>query len=153
MPFEFQRRARLFLMAFGHDSEIRYPETRLRLALELRSQLLSADRTLFQNLLDRFARAKKKVSILDLPLLIEWSERKNLAQSLIMINQSLEALPTALTPAAQICRVRLIEIASEIRRAVPDADPKLTELLSLRWRFAALRDEAQYLIDRLRSLR
>jgi hypothetical protein len=153
MPFELHRRARLFFCAFQRDADIRYPESRLRVALELRSQLSTQDRALFENLLSRFQLARRKVSLLDLPLLVEWTERKDLAMALIEIRTCLENSPEKKSPAAKICGESLLDIAELMRSSIPETDPSFWDLLKHRWKFAALRDEAHYLLDRFRSLR
>ncbi len=148
---EVWRRLRLFFSAFEEDAIIRHPESRLRLSLELRSSVSASDAQLFEDILDRFQRAKKKISFLDLPLLIEWTERKEMALCISRI-QSCDFSTSKDDIYAEACRQRLLEIADEMRRSVPSTDPDFFHLLKHRWYFAALRDEAEYLLNRLSCL-
>jgi len=151
-PFEIYRRASLFLRLIQSDRDIRYPEARLRLALEMRAQLDEADFPLFQDVIERFQKAKKKISILDWPLLMEWSERKEMGLCLAKIHQQAQN-DGPHSRETQACLNRLREIADQFRKTVPIFDPPFLQLIQHRWNSAALRDEAYYLLDRLQALR
>jgi len=152
MPFEIYRRTALFLQHIQSDRDIRYPETRLRLALEMRAQIDEADFPLFQDVIERFQKAKKKISILDWPLLMEWTERKEMGLCLAKIHH-LAQNDAPRSRESQACLNRLREIAELFRKTVPIFDPPFFELVAHRWTSAALRDEAYYLLGRLDALR
>jgi len=151
-PFEIYRRVSLFFNLIQSDRDIRYPETRLRLALEMRAQLDENDFPLFKDVIERFQKAKKKISILDWPLLMEWSERKEMGLCLSKIHQHAQN-DGPHSRESQACLHRLREIADEFRKSVPVFDPPFTQLVQHRWSSAALRDEAYYLLARLDALR
>lgn len=148
-PLEVARRLRCFFQELERDADLRYPEARLRYAIEIKLVLEERDLAQFADVLERFQRAKKKVSILDLPLLMEWNERKEQALCLGQILGKLRKLDGL--DSDDPMQQRLEEIIRGIREESLSVDPSLSELIAFRWKFSALRDEARYLLSRLDS--
>lgn len=150
-PFEMARTLRIFLKEFREDLDLRYPEGRKRRHLELHVahgesfQLRDAD------LID-FIRAHRKFSLLDWPLLCEWNERWQLEKLRAEISEIIQ--DSNLRQKSGTSRTlrgilqRLSEIESQLKQTQLSSRPTLIELVSFRWRWGALRDEAQYLLHR-----
>lgn len=153
-PFEIWRLARLALKDCKGDFEIRFPEVRRRCSYEFEAKLPDIDKQSFEKLISRFRSAQRIVSILDYPLLLDWSERMQHAKSLISIHAGL-SLNQGEHPQNEIVnrmRSRLKEIQAEFRLYVFEEQPTLWTLLKVRAKFSPLRDEANYLLHRLSQI-
>ncbi|TVQ80938.1 MAG: hypothetical protein EA369_01205 [Bradymonadales bacterium] len=154
-PFEIGRRLRLFWEESKVDMDLRFPETRRRLAIELRFNLPAGDRSRFIQVIERFQRAKRSISFLDWGLLIEWNERRRQAECLSQIVHSLSSHSEEVGLGSELERRlqnRLEEILQSIRQEPLRQNPSLFESIRFRWKFVALRDEALYLRDRLHHI-
>lgn len=153
-PFEIWRRLSCVFADCLSDFEIRHPETRRRIAIELKLRLGENDKVQFQRLLKRFETAKLVISIFDWPILIEWNEWKKQALCLAAVNERLSEAPPLREQAFAIkLRKKFSDIQEEIRtHALPD-DPSIWSCLRFRWKFAPLRQEAAYYAQRWDSIR
>lgn len=151
-PFEVERRLKLAQKAFVEDFELRYPETRKRLAYELTYSLSERDRKLFRNLILQFRNAKRVVSIFDWGQLLEWNERLLEGQLLSKIDHFLNKTPLAVSSTLRVMQDRLREIQQEVRSILLEHESSTFQLLSHRWRIVSLRDESNYLIKRAKEL-
>ncbi len=145
-PFEIFRHLREFWSHFLNDYDLRFPEGRLRRVLELDRDLSESDRNLHATFLKEMKENKDLISFLDWTLLFEWNEKWNQARTLSQI-ATLQA-PSHDDAVLNAAYARLKEIEQAIRSDRIDDEPSLWKLLCFRWKFAALRDEADYLISR-----
>jgi len=153
-PFEISRRIQLVWKEVQADLDLRFPETRRRIALELRLNVPAGDRKRFSNLIVRFQNAKRSISFLDLGLLMEWNERRRQAEILSQIVHELSSAGGDF-PDPEVGKAliqRLEAILSLVRKEHLSSNPSLFECFRFRWRFCALRDETIYLLSRLRKL-
>lgn len=151
-PFEAHRRWRLFWKEIANDLDLRFPETRRRLALEMKQRLAERDQQSYNNVIKRFQSARRVVSAFDWPLLVEWTERKEQALSLALIEESLGTYTQGSEENANVfqsIRGRLEEIGESIRANQLARDPSLWRCLKVRWQLLPLRDEVEYLSQRL----
>lgn len=154
-PFEIARRLSLWKKAFIEDFEFRHPETRKRLAFELKDQVNTKDLPLFQHLIDSFSTANRVISTLDWGVLAEWHERVEQARTLIEINAFVpENISTAGVDNPLVMQVleRLNEIRSICRNASLNENPNFKEIILFRWEYAPIRHESKYLLVRLEKL-
>jgi hypothetical protein len=151
-PFELLRRLELFWQNFLGDFEMRHPETRRRLGLELSLKLPETDKARFKNLTRRFQSARRIISFLDWPLLFEWNERRSQAEILIRISEALKLQAVSELEISQCIQNRIRSIQELIRQTELGDHPKFQAILRSRLSFGPLRDEANYLIDRLYEL-
>lgn len=153
-PFEIWRLACLALKDCKGDFEIRFPEVRRRCSYEFEAKLPDRDKQSFEKLISRFRSAQRIVSILDYPLLFDWSERMQHAKSLISIHAGLSQIQTESPQNEVVSRIksRLKEIQAEFRLYVFEEQPTFWTLIKLRAKFSPLRDESNYLLHRLSQL-
>lgn len=136
------------------DFDLRHPETRRRLALELDFQLSDPDKQRFRNLIRRFQAARRIISFLDWPLLMEWNERKLQAMVLIEMSNQLEkdaSVPEHKAALISAIRSRLLDLRDKIRQNSLEETPGIWRVLKRRWKFSPIRDEALYLLERLKK--
>jgi hypothetical protein len=163
-PSELWRHLQLFYKDLTTDFDLRYPEARLRRSYEF--QFLPQKGELAE-LIEEFSLSTGRViSLLDWPLLFEWNERWQQAELCAEISKNLETASQAtssaqdlsstalkskrLPEAEEVIRKCLEQIQSECRMVKLSEHPDLFELIRFRWKFAALRDEASYLLKKLR---
>ncbi|MDB5037140.1 MAG: hypothetical protein JWQ35_668 [Bacteriovoracaceae bacterium] len=154
-PFELSRQFSLFFWNFVLDFDLRFPEGRRRRTLELAFEL--PDQTLPKDWhLEEFQNIKTTISILDWAVLFEWNERWQQIRIRILVHQALtdstfrEASSTSALIRVALQRLKEIELA--IRLKPLSMTPTLFQLFRFRWRFSGLRDEAEYLIARLKKI-
>lgn len=151
-PSEWRRFWRLWAKEIERDLELRFPETRRRFAFEIRQVLGEEEQARYQNVIRRFHSAKREVSALDWPLLVEWNERKQQALSVAMIEDHLHRHTNSIPEKSELLesiRARLIEIKELTVEANLPRDPSLWRCLQTRARQLPLREEAEYLCQRL----
>jgi len=149
-PFEISRRLRLFWAQLVGDLDFRYPDTRRRMALELKLELAKEDQEIFQDLIDQFFQATHLVSALDWSILFHWNERYQQARLLSKVTTATKGtLPIPNTELQKTIVQRLQEIEDQVRGSSLSKTPSIHDLLRFRWKFGALRDEADYLLERL----
>lgn len=155
-PFEIIRRLKLFWAELQHDLDLRFPDTRRRIALELRFNIPTPDRPRFSNVINRFQNAKRSISFLDWGLLMEWNERRRQAEALSQIVHEFSLLPDSAPEGMEVLytalKTRLQEILDSIRSEPLKHHPSLLTCIRYRWRYIALRDEAVYLRTRIREI-
>jgi len=154
-PFEIIRKWRLFWADFYNDFELRHPETRRRLSLEISIGLVEeSDQKMFQNIILRFQQARRVISFLDWPLLLDWNERRLQALCLIQIQKALGASQSLASNPLQVkIAARLRDIQNLIRAKPIEDPPRFINLIANRLKFSALREESSYLSSRVESLR
>jgi len=142
-------------MDFYSDFELRHPETRRRLSIEISMGLVAdRDQKIFQNIINRFQQARRVISFLDWPLLLDWNERRLQALCLVQIQKALGACHDLASNPLQIkIAERLREIQNLIRSHPIDDPPRFVDLIANRIAFSALREESSYLSSRVESLR
>lgn len=151
-PAEILRSLQCFFRLFLSDQDLRYPELRQRLALELnlRAQALkleSAAPDIYQKLqplIQEFRHSESKVSSLEFQLLWEWNERYLQACSLlnlIELGTRVHAVDGRLQTSLSL---RLKELQSEFSKNLLEHAPALSELCKTRWTQSPLRDELEY---------
>ena len=151
-PFEVWRRTQTFWHDLLSDLDLRFPETRKRIALQLSLEIEDEDRNLFENLLEALEDTHQHISPFDWPMLFEWNERWLQTKMLIDIQSALKNTGKARAKETNILRTRLKEIQNLMTTQIVSVDPSIPELLRYRWRFSPLRDEAHYLLTRLEVL-
>lgn len=154
-PAEIKRHLQLFWEALKKDLEFRFPETRQRLALELRMTLEKEDRQNFDALIRRFQRARRVVSVFDWGLLFEWNEKSSQAFLLSKISHIRSQYGSYVGSNLDLVHQyesRLIEIMELCRRSLLEDEASLFRLIAFRWRFSGLRDEAYYIMNRIEIL-
>ncbi len=155
LPFEIIRRFKVLWQDILLDFELRHPETRRRLAIELDLQLSEQDKQRFKNLIRRFQAARRIISFLDWPLLMEWNERKLQASTLIEMTKVMDKNYQVADHKKSLGRAldrRLEELRDQIRQNSLEETPSFWRVFKRRWRFSPIRDEALYLVGRLQSI-
>jgi hypothetical protein len=153
-PSVVSRQISLFLQNFVLDLDLRFPEGRKRRLLEL--SLETPDQILPQDPhLKELREYRESVSFLDWPILFEWNERWQQTRMRILVHQSVHdsdfRIRSSTSRLTRGVLQRLSEIENLIRaHPLPDR-PTLLELLKFRWEFSALRDEVDYLVERLKK--
>jgi hypothetical protein len=154
-PAELRRKATLFFKNCMVDFDLRFPEGRRRRLIEL--ALESPDQNIPQDWqLEEFRSATSKISLLDWPVLLEWNERWQQIRTRLLVHQATNdshyRIYSGTSKMIRVALHRLAEIESLIRSKPLPENPPLLDLLVFRWKFSALRDEADYLVDRLKSV-
>lgn len=151
-PIEILRKCRCFYLDSLQDFEIRHPETRRRIAIELKLKLNAKDKLIFHELLKRFESAKAVISFFDWPVLMEWNEWRLQAETLSDLHNNLQMLPHTKTEVLSKLKEQMNQIAEDIRSDTLEADPGFFRFLAYRWKFSARRQEARYYIQRAKEL-
>lgn len=155
LPAELLRRATLFCKNFVIDFDLRFPEGRRRRLIEL--ALENPDQQAPQDWhLEEFRSTKSTISFLDWVMLFEWNERWQQIRTRLLVHQATNNSEyRAFSGTSKMMRValqRLIEIETLIRLKPLPENPPMIDLVLFRWKFSALRDEADYLVSRLQNI-
>ncbi len=155
-PFEMKRLFSLFFKNAVVDFDLRFPESRSRRYLEIKL-FAEEDYKMADPIIEDLAKTSRQISYFEWPLLFEWNERWQQERLRIRLHYALQnsrAREVAATSAVmRVVLQRLGQIEQTVRSNRLEPRPGFTELIQFRWKFAGLRDEAHYLLDRYESLK
>lgn len=154
-PAEIRRRLRTCWDLFVEDLDLRFQESRKRRLIELALDSPEQDLPI-KSQIEEFNAQDGRISILDWIVLFEWNERWQQVRTRLRVHQATTdsdyRSKSGTSRAIRTVLQRLTEIESKIRFRPLSENPPLLELLLFRWRFSSLRNEADYLVDRLKQI-